>query len=143
MALFGKSKSKGRGDDDAAADAARETERAKAVAKRGVAARGTVEAMAATGRTRHEGVGREIAFTIRLDTPAGAVQVVTRQFMNELTLTGLAPGEPVSVLYDRDDPQCLVVMQSPRYVFVHNPNQAFDGVPMIAVPTAQAGPQEG
>lgn len=50
-----------------------------------------------------------------------------------------SPGEPVSVLYDRDDPANLIVMQSPKYVFVHNPNAAFGGPAMIAVPAASAG----
>ena len=59
--------------------------------------------------------------------------------MNDLSLTGLAPGEPVSVLYDRDDPATLIVMQSPKYVFVHNPNAAFGGPTMIAVPATDAG----
>jgi hypothetical protein len=42
-------------------------------------------------------------------------------------------------MYDRDDPASLIVMQSPRYVFVHNPNAAFGGPTMIAVraPDAQ------
>ena len=48
------------------------------------------------------------------------------------------PRGPVSVLYDRDDPANLIVMQSPKYVFVHNPNAAFGGPTMIAVPTARA-----
>jgi hypothetical protein len=74
---------------------------------------------------------------------AGTVyEPVVRQFLNDLSLTGLAPGEPVSVLYDRDDPAALIVMQSPKYVFVHNPNAAFGGPTMIAVPTARAGGQD-
>ena len=42
-------------------------------------------------------------------------------------------------MYDRDNPAVLIVMQSPRYVFVHNPGAAFGGPAMIAVPAAGAG----
>ena len=30
-------------------------------------------------------------------------------------------------MYDRDNPAVLIVMQSPKYVFIHNPNAAFGG----------------
>jgi hypothetical protein len=45
----------------------------------------------------------------------------------------------VSVLYDRDAPATLVVMRSPKYVFVRNPNAAFGGPTMIGGPAAGAG----
>jgi hypothetical protein len=41
-------------------------------------------------------------------------------------------------MYDRSDPAALIVMQSPKFVFVRNPNAAFDGKPMRAVPAAEA-----
>ena len=115
-----------------------EKDLAKAVAKRGVPSEATITAMTPTGQTRGDGVSKEIEFSLRLEVAGTAYEPVVRQFLNDLTLTGLAPGEPVSVLYDRDDPANLIVMQSPRYVFVHNPNAAFGGPTMIAVPTARA-----
>ena len=56
---------------------------------------------------------REIEFGLHLEVAGTTCELVVRQFMNDLSLTGLAPGEPVSVLYDRDDPAVLIVMQSP------------------------------
>ena len=39
----------------------------------------------------------------------GTVRVTTLQYMNRFTLHKLAPGEPARVMYDRDDPQQLMV----------------------------------
>ena len=129
MGLFGKGK-------DGVTGA--EKDRAKAVAKRGVPGEATITTMTPTGQTRGDGVGKEIEFSLRLEVAGTAYEPVVRQFLNDLTLTGLAPGEPVSVLYDRDDPANLIVMQSPKYVFVRNPNAAFGGPTLIAVPAARA-----
>jgi hypothetical protein len=128
MGLFGKGK-----------DGATGTEKdlAKAIAKRGVPGEATITAMTPTGQTRGGEVGKEIEFSLRLEVAGTVYEPVVRQFLNDLSLTGLAPGEPVSVLYDRDDPATLIVMQSPKYVFVNNPNAAFGGPTMIAVPTAR------
>lgn len=121
-------------------DAKREKELAKALAQRGQSATGTVVSMRETGRTRSDGAASEIDFALRFSTGDGrAVEVGVQQFMNGVTLTGLAPGEPVTLMYDRDDPSRVMVQQSPKYVFVKNPNQAFDGNSVVAVPVAEAG----
>jgi hypothetical protein len=127
MGLFGK------GKDGAAAA---EKDLAKAIALRGARGEATITAMTATGQARDGGAAREIEFTLRLEVAGTAYGPVVRQFMNNLSLTGLAPGEPVSVMYDRDNPAVLIVMQSPKYVFVDNPSAAFGGPAMIAVPAA-------
>jgi hypothetical protein len=128
MGLFGKGKAGG------------EKDLAKVIAKRGVLGEATITAMTATGQTRAGGA-KEIEFGLRLVVAGATYEPVVRQFMNDLTLTGLAPREPVTVMYNRDDPAVLIVMQSPKYVFVHNPNAAFGGPAMIAVPAA--GTKEG
>jgi hypothetical protein len=130
MGLFGKDKSGGAGA---------EKDLAKIIAKRGAPGAATIVAMAATGQARAGGLAKEIEFRLRLVVAGTTYEPVVRQFMNDLSLTGLAPGEPVSVMYDRDDPAVLVVMQSPKYVFVRNPRAAFGGPAMIAVPAAGAG----
>lgn len=90
-------------------------ELAAALAKRGVGGRATVVAMRETGNVRQE-VAREVEFTLDLALPDGAaVRTVHRQYMNRYTLHGLAPGEPVRVLYDRDDPQTIMVRGHPRF----------------------------
>lgn len=90
-------------------------ELAAALAKRGVGGRATVVAMRETGNVRQE-VAREIEFTLDLALPDGATaRTVHRQYMNRYTLHGLAPGEPVRVLYDRDDPQTIMVRGHPRF----------------------------
>jgi hypothetical protein len=134
MGLFGKGK-------DGAAGA--EKDLAKAIAKRGAPGQATITAMTATGQTRAGEAAREIEFSLRMEVAGATYEPVVRQFMNDLTLTGLAPGEPVSVMYDRDDPALLIVMQSPKYVFVHNPSAAFGGATMIAVPAAARGHNPG
>lgn len=127
MGLFGKGKG------------GAEKDLAKAIAKRGAPGQAMITAMSATGQTRSGGAAKEIEFRLRLEVAGTVYEPVVRQFMNDLSLTGLAPGEPVSVLYDRDDPAVLIVMQSPKYVFVHNPDAAFGGPTMIAVPAADTG----
>ncbi len=92
-----------------------EKELASALASRGVAGRATVVEMHETGAVRAE-VAREVEFTLDLALPSGeTVRTVHRQYMNRFTLHGLAPGEPVRVLYDRDDPQTLMVRGHPRF----------------------------
>ena len=130
MGLFSKGK-------DGAAGA--EKELAKVIAKRGTLGEATITAMAATGQVRAGGEAKEIEFSLSLKVGQTIYEPVVRQFMNDLSLTGLAPGEPVRVMYDRNDPAVLIVMQSPKYVFVHNPNAAFGGPTMIAVPAAGHG----
>lgn len=126
MGLFGKGKG------------GAERDLAQAIAKRGVPGQAMITAMSPTGRARSDGAAREIEFSLRLETAGIVYEPVVRQFMNDLSLTGLAPGEPVNVMYDRDDPAILIVMQSPKYVFVPNHNAAFGGPAMIAVPAAGA-----
>jgi hypothetical protein len=88
---------------------------AAALAKRGVGGRATVVELRETGATRQD-VAREIEFTLDVALPDGtSVRTVHRQFMNRFTLHGLAPGEPVRVLYDRDDPRTLMVRGHPRF----------------------------
>lgn len=90
-------------------------ELASALAKRGVGGRARVVAMRETGNVRQE-VAREIEFTLDVALPDGAAaRTVHRQYMNRWTLHGLAPGEPVRVLYDRDDPQTIMVRGHPRF----------------------------
>src|SRR5690242_9193750 len=104
-----------------------ERELAKAIATRGVRATATIESLRPTGQTR-DGGAAELELRLRFTDEAGvAVVAVARQYMNDVTRTGLADGEPASISYDRDDPQQVVVWGSPRYVVV-------DGV---AVPRAQ------
>ena len=93
-----------------------ERELAKAIAKRGVQAQARIESMHETGETRGGGVSKEIELRLSF-TPAGGspAQVTVRQFLNDLTLTGLAPGEPASISYDRDDPTKVVIWGSPKY----------------------------
>ena len=92
-----------------------EKELAAALAKRGVGGRATVVAMRETGAVRAD-VAREVEFTLDLALPDGAVvRTVHRQYMNRFTLHGLAPGEPVRVLYDSDDPRTLMVRGHPRF----------------------------
>ncbi len=49
------------------------------------------------------------------EDPEDMTEDALRQFISELNATGLAPGEPVSVLYDREDPHVAVVVGSPNY----------------------------
>jgi hypothetical protein len=127
MGIFGK---RGQGGDN---------DLAKIIAKRGVPAEAIIVRLTPTGRARDGDVAREFEFELALTVAGQAYRPVVRQFMNDLTMTGLAAGEPVQVMYDQQDPATLIVMQSPKYVFVRNPNAAFDGSPMRAIPVAEAG----
>jgi hypothetical protein len=83
MRLFGKGK-----DDDGGAG----KNLARAIGKRGVPAEATITAMTATGRTRADGVAKEVEFALRLDVAGTTYEPVVRQFMNDLTLTAWPPG---------------------------------------------------
>jgi hypothetical protein len=87
---------------------------ARAIAKRGIPGQATILALAATGRTRAGGAGREIVFTLRLDFGGSAREMAVTQFMNEVAVAGLAPGEAVNIMYDRDDPATIIVLHSPK-----------------------------
>jgi hypothetical protein len=102
MGLFGK-----KGDP--------EGDLAKALAKRGVQGRATVVSMRETGNER-DGVAKEIEFVLDLEVPdSGTVRVTRNQYMNRFTLHGLAAGEPARVMYDREDPQTMMVEGHVRY----------------------------
>jgi hypothetical protein len=93
----------------------REKDLAKALALRGVQGRATVVSMRETGDER-EGVAKEIEFVLDLEVPdQGTVRVETSQYMNRYTAHKLAPGEPARVIYDRDDPQTVMVEGHARY----------------------------
>ena len=79
-------------------------ELAKAIAKRGVAGRATVVDMREGEEGRHE-------FTLELN----GAQCRVSQRMNKYTLHGVAPGEPLSVMYDREDPSRVVIMGHANY----------------------------
>jgi hypothetical protein len=71
--------------------------------------------MRETGNER-DGIAKEIEVVLDLQVPArGTERVTTLQYMNRYTLHGLAPGEPARVMYDRDDPQKLMVEGHVRY----------------------------
>jgi hypothetical protein len=92
-----------------------EAELAKALAKRGVPGRATVVAMRETGRER-DGVAKEIEFVLDLEArDQGTIRVETAQYMNRFTLHALAPGEPARVMYDREDPEKVLVEGHVRY----------------------------
>jgi hypothetical protein len=110
-----------------------EKAKAKAIATRGVAARARVDAMTETGETRDE-VAREIEFRL-VFTPNGGseIDVTTRQFMNDLTLTGLAPGEPASISYDSSNPTTVLVHGSPKYRVIQSQGA------LVAIPVVDQG----
>ena len=88
---------------------------AKALASRGTQGRATVVSMRETGNER-DGVAKEIEFVLDLEIPGqGTERVTTAQYMNRFTLHKLAPGEPARVMYDRDDPQKVMVEGHVRY----------------------------
>ena len=87
---------------------------ARAIEKRGIPGQATIIALAATGRTRAGEAGREIVFTLRLDFGSSVREMAVTQFMSDVAIAGLAPGAPVNIMYDRDDPATLIVMQSPK-----------------------------
>jgi hypothetical protein len=93
-------------------------ERAKAIAKRGVSTRAQIDAVRATGE-RRGAVGRELELTLSFTTREGApVRAVVKQFFNDITATGLDAGEVAEIVYDREEPQTIVVMGSARYRMV-------------------------
>jgi hypothetical protein len=84
-------------------------ELARAIARRGVRTRGTVETFELAGdvatvrvRFRAEGAAADTVTTV---TQAMAPQV----------RVGLDPGAPVSLSYDRDAPETVLIWGSPRY----------------------------
>lgn len=92
-----------------------EKDLAKALALRGTQGRATVVSMRETGNER-DGVAKEIEFVLDLEVPdQGTQRVTTSQYMNRFTLHKLAPGEPARVMYDREDPQKLLVEGHVRY----------------------------
>jgi len=92
-----------------------EAELAKALAQRGVPGRATVVSMRETGNER-DGIAKEIEFVLDLEVrDQGTVRVATSQYMNRFTLHKLAPGEPARVMYDRDDPEKVLVEGHARY----------------------------
>jgi hypothetical protein len=94
-------------------------DRAKAIAKRGVGARAQIDAVRATGETRDRGVSRELELTLSFTTREGApVRAVVEQYFNDITATGLDPGEVAEIMYDREEPQTIVIMGSARYRMV-------------------------
>jgi hypothetical protein len=89
------------------ADPSREL--ARAIAKRGVRVRGTVEAFELNGdvavvRVRFRAQG----------APADTVTTVT-QTMAPQVRVGLEPGAPVTLSYDRSEPETVLIWGSPRY----------------------------
>lgn len=106
-----------------------ERELAKAIGKRGLAARADIESVRATGATRDAGAGRELELTLSFATRDGApVRAVARQYFNDLTAVGIEAGEAAEIMYDREDPQRFVVLSSARYRIV-------DGQPVeVAAP---------
>ncbi|HVX32187.1 MAG TPA: hypothetical protein VHA80_03525 [Solirubrobacterales bacterium] len=92
-----------------------EAELAKALARRGARGRATVVSMRETGNERDR-VAKEIEFVLDLEVPErGTVRVTTNQYMNRFTLHGLAAGEPARVMYDREDPEKVMVEGHVRY----------------------------
>ena len=92
-----------------------EAELAKALATRGAQGRAVVVSMTETGEER-DGVAQEIEFVLDLEVEGrGTVRTTHRQFMNRYTLHALAPGEPARVMYDREDPQKLMVEGHARF----------------------------
>lgn len=104
MALFGRRKDP-------------EHDLAKALALRGERVEAEMLALRETGETRGDGAAQQLEMTLRftpLSEPAPR-EVTIRQYMNATTGTGLEPGAPANVVYDRDDPAACMVEGSPRY----------------------------
>jgi hypothetical protein len=90
---------------------------AKAIAKRGLAARADIEAVRRTEATR--GPARQLELTLAFTTRDGApVRAVVRQFFDELAEVGMEAGGVASIMYDREAPQRVVVMGSARHRIV-------------------------
>ncbi len=87
----------------------REEDLAAAIAKRGVGARAEIADSRPTGATRD--AAYELELTLTFATRDGApVRVVVRQWFSEVTEAGIEPGAAVEVMYDREDPQRVVVL---------------------------------
>lgn len=94
-----------------------ERELARALALRGERVEAEMLALRETGETRGDGAAQQLEMTLRFMPAAEPAprEVTIRQFMNATTRTGLEPGAPATVLYDRDDPGACMVEGSPRY----------------------------
>lgn len=91
-------------------------ELANAIARRGVAARARIEAVRDTGGSVPGGVGRELELELSFATPERVpVRAVVTQRFNHLTALGLEDGEVAEIMYDREEPERVVVLGSPRY----------------------------
>lgn len=114
------------------------------LAKRGKQAIATIIAMQDTDERSADGVVEVHEFTIEFTPLDGGalIRASTRANMNEVTLTGLAVGEPVRVLYDPENPMQLIIQGSPKYIAIRNPNVMFDGKMVTAVPVAEAKEQD-
>jgi hypothetical protein len=87
----------------------RDEDLATAIAKRGVGARGEIVDTRPTGATRD--AAYELELTLAFTTRDGApVRVVVRQWFSEVTEAGIEAGAAVELMYDRDDPQRVVVL---------------------------------
>lgn len=97
-----------------AVDAAHARARAVALAARGVEGRATVRAL----RERAPALGHlppELELTLALERPgAPPLEVVHRERLTPWQRHGLAPGAPVRVLHDRNDPRVLAVLGHAR-----------------------------
>jgi len=81
---------------------------AKAIAKRGVRVRGTLDTV--------EADGTEVTARVRFTTESGEdMDVTVVQLMAPQNQVGLDPGEPVEISYDRDDPNVVLIWGSPKY----------------------------
>jgi hypothetical protein len=82
---------------------------AAAIAKRGVRARGKIEAV------DRDGEHHVFTVTFPLAGPGGQETATIRQRMTRQALVGLEPGEPVDISYDEADPAVAIVWGSPNY----------------------------
>ena len=87
----------------------REEDLAAAIARRGVGARAEIADTRRTGATRD--AAYELELTLTFTTGDGApIRVVIRQWFSDVTEAGIEAGATVDVMYDRDDPQRVVVL---------------------------------
>jgi hypothetical protein len=92
----------------------REEDLAAAIARRGVGARAEVADVRATGATRGSGA-REIELTLAFTTHDGApTRAVVRQWFDDVTAEGIAPGAAAEIMYDATDPARVVVLGPAR-----------------------------